>query len=187
MGKKRVPLCGQARRPTASSIPGAAGKSLDRLRPGTSARVMIAHNVRFTSKHAGTGTSAGLEPERPELSAAEHSGGLFPVWSYCVAAGGAAGPINDRSGACAPQGSATTAEIEFCGEPLTSRSVHTTYTKLLCGASQNRLTCSRLNSTERFSVKASSPFSKASFTLIGPVCRTATDASEVSSASPSAP
>ena len=68
-----------------------------------------------------------------------------------------------------------------------SRSVHTTYTKLLCGASQNRLTCKRLNSTERCSVKASSPFAKASFTLIGPVWRTATEASDVSSASPSAP
>src|SRR5437879_5319624 len=78
---------------------------------------------------------------------------------YCGAAGGAAaaGFISDRSGACVPHGCATTAEIEFCGEPLMNRSVHTTYTKLLCGASQNRLTCRRLNSTERFSVKASSP------------------------------
>ena len=108
---------------------------------------------------------------------------------YCGGTGGAAaaGFIRERSGACVPHGCATTAEIEFCGEPLMNLSVHTTYTKLSCGASQNRLTCRRLNSTERFSVKASSPFSKVSFTLIGPVWRTATEASEVSSASLSAP
>src|SRR6202041_1315546 len=105
---------------------------------------------------------------------------------YCGGAT-AADSTKDRSGAWFPHGSATTAEIEFCGEPLMNRSVHTTYTKLLCAASQNRLTCSRLKSAERFSVKASSPLTNVSFTLIGPVWRTATEASDVSSATPSAP
>ena len=38
--------------------------------------------------------------------------------------------ISDRSGAFDPHGCATTAEIEFLGEPLMTRAVHTTYTKL---------------------------------------------------------
>ena len=50
---------------------------------------------------------------------------------YC-GGGAAADSISDRSGAWVPHGCATTAEIEFCGEPLMNRSVHTTYTKLLC-------------------------------------------------------
>jgi hypothetical protein len=102
--------------------------------------------------------------------------------------GAAEGLISDRSGTRVPRDSATTAEIEFCGEPLMNRSVHTTYTKVLCEPSQNRMTCNRLNSIERCSVKASSPFSNDSFTLIGPIWRTATEASDVSSsANPRAP
>ena len=55
--------------------------------------------------------------------------------------------MSDRSGACDPHGCATTAEIEFLGEPLMTLAVHTTYTKFWFGASQNRLTCSCLNNT----------------------------------------
>jgi hypothetical protein len=38
--------------------------------------------------------------------------------------------ISDRSGVCDPHGCATTAEIELLGEPLLTRAVDTTYTKL---------------------------------------------------------
>ena len=71
---------------------------------------------------------AGLARAAQTIAPPAPDSGVSFVSPYCCAMADApaADPIVDKSGCCDPHGSATTAEIEFWGEPLMSRSVHTT-------------------------------------------------------------
>ena len=97
-----------------------------------------------------------------------------------------AGPHAYLSGIGVPRSTAT-AVTAFCGEPSTSRSEYVRYTSVLRARSTMRTMRSRLNRMLRRSLNTSSCWRSGSLTEIGPTWRQAMEASDLSSAMPSAP